>query len=231
MKMARLFRTVWRINGVLVLLAFLLLLGAALVAAISSVTWRDRGRERTPSVVVEEKGERLFLGSVQDVEGTSFVLLPLESHLPGSKLSSGPSYESETRNLLFYDAGTSVSRWLRPDHKGLIVNYQLLRESGAAQERREPRNDPVRWIRYELALADTNHDGKITREDAQQLAISGPGGEDLSIVLDDVEEILGYAPPRDGVMVVFFRRSLGEFVGEIDLAQRKLRRARPLPRS
>jgi len=46
-----------------------------------------------------------------------------------------------------------------------------------------------------------------------------------------VEEILGYAPPRDGVMVVFFRRSLGEFVGEIDLAQRKLRRAKPLPRS
>jgi hypothetical protein len=163
------------------------------------------------------------------------VLLPLEARRSGAGLSSGKSYLSETRNLLFYDASTAAAHWLRPDHSAVIVNHELLRGSGDVQRKWDSRpaapNDPVRWIRYDIAPADTNHDGEITAEDVRQVAISGPDGKDVAVVLDRIDEVLGYASPHKGKLVVFFRQGQNDFAGEIDLAARKLVRTVPLPKS
>lgn len=235
MKPSRVFRTISRINSVLVLLAFVALGGTALVAATSSIEWTRRANRAAPAAVMPVTGEKLFFGSIENLDGSSFVLLPLEARRPTMKLSSGSSHMNETRNLLFYDAATGAARWLRPDHRAVIVSHELLRESGAVQGRWESRKpgsgDPVRWIRYDLALSDTNGDGVVDGDDVRQVAVSGPDGKDFAVVLDQVDEVLGYAVPESGKLVVFFRRGDGEFAGEISLIARKLVRTVPLPKS
>jgi hypothetical protein len=231
MRTSRVFRVIWRIDGVLLLLAFLLLGGAALVAVISTAL-RDHRTDTPPPVAVAQHGEQLFFGSVEQVEGSPFVLLPLEVRRHGSKLSSGSPYEGSTRNLLFYDVATGSAHWLRADHGALIVEHELLRMHGAAQHPwdRGEKGDPVRWIRYELVTADTDRDGSVTAEDAHDVAVSGPGGEGFAAVVGGVDEVLGYAPVHDGTLTVFFRRSQEEFAGVIDLAAKKLRRTVSLPK-
>ncbi len=235
MRTSRLFRTIWRLNGVLILLAFVLVGGVALVAATSSAVWSRHGNRAAPAAVMPVTGEKLFFGSIENIDGSSFVLLPLEARRAGVKLSSGSSHVNETRNLLFYDASTGSAHWLRPDHTAVIVSHELLRESGAVQQRWDSRppaaNDPVRWIRYDLATADTNRDGEIDADDVRQVAVSGPDGKDFAVVLDRIDEVLGYASPEGGKLVIFFRRDESEFAGEINLAGRKLVRTVPLPKS
>lgn len=233
MRATRAFRTIGRINSVLFLGGVLVVLGLAAAASLSSLTRGDHTPRRAAAVVDAPGGERLYLGTVQEVGGTPYVILPLETHTPGAKLSSGSSYESGTRNLLFYDASNGTARWLRPDNRGLVVRHQFVRESGAVQESwnsPETGKDPVRWVRYELAVNDTDKDGMTTLSDTRQLAVSGPRGDDLTVVLDELEEVLGYAPVREGLMTVFFRRAQGEFVGIVDLASRKLQSEAPLPK-
>jgi len=230
MNTTRLFRTVWRVNGVLLLASFLLLGGGALVAIVAEFLPDRLAGGTEPAVAVDPGGERLVLGSVEEVDGTPYVLLPLASKRDG-KFSSGGS--SETRNLLFHDAASGKARWLRPDHAAAIASYALLRadepeDAGPGEPRRER---PVRWIRYEIAPADTDRDGEVTSGDALEIAVSGPGGDPPTTVLTGVDEVLGYAPPRGGTLSVFFRRGHRYVVGEIDLVARKLRVERELPRS
>ena len=236
MRTSRLFRTIWRIDGALILLTFVLVGGVALVAAASSAMWSRRANRATPAAVMPVTGEKLFFGSLENVGGSPFVLLPLEARRAGKGLSSGPSHTSETRNLLFYDAATGAAHWLRPDHAAVIVDHELLRESGAVQPRWNSRHpaaagDPVRWIRYELATADTNRDGEIDADDVREVAVSGPDGKDFAVVVERIDEVLGYASPQGVKLVVFFRRGESEFAGEIDLSARKLVRTVPLPKS
>ncbi len=233
MRASRVFRAIWRLNGVLLLLTFLLVAGVAIVGAASFGSSGRRDRPATPAAVLPATGEKLFFGSIEPIEGSAFVVLPLETQRTGGgKLSSAPYAPSATRNLLFYDAASGAAHWLRPDHRASVLSHELISESGVVH-RWESRTSagPVRWIRYELALADTNGDGKIDSDDLRVIAISGPEGKDLAVVLADVDEVLGYASPERGKVVVFFRKGDASFAGEIDLARRKLVRTTPLPRS
>lgn len=226
----RLFRTVWRVNGVLILAVFVFAGAAAAVGLVTSLASHlRRGDPATPAAL--EGDEHLALGLAQPVDGTPHVILPLTASESGSSYSSDDA--AVTRNLLFYDATSHKARWLRPDHRGAILAHELLREPRPATRSGQPvdgeEHGPVRWIRYEVADGDTDGDGEVTSEDAVRVAVSGPGGEGLAVVVDDADEILGYSGPRDGVLLVFFRRGEGSFVADVDLAARRLRSAAPLP--
>ena len=224
MNKARVFRTIWRINGVLVLLTFVLIAGAALVGTVLSLfDHRGRASDTVPAAGAPAGEERLDFAATTEIDGTPFVLLPLVERREGSYSSDG---SEGTRNLLFYDGATGRTHWLRPDHRGLVVGHQLLHER---EEDAAGRRGPVRWIRYELALADTNGDGDVSGADRLELALSGPGG-DAETVLRDVDEVLGYGSPRPGTLLVFFRRGEKRLVADLDLEARKVRRTTELPR-
>ncbi len=223
----RLFRTIWRINGVALLLAFVLLAGAALVGTASAI-WRSSAHRSEGAAIGAAGEERFSFGDVREIEGTAEVVIPLHSRHPYGGGSSGPfssgGNELTIRNLLFYDAAAGSSRWLRPDHRGVVVAWEPLRD-GAAEK------GPVRFIRYEIADADTDGDGEITDNDTRRVAISGPGGEGFTVIVPDADAIHGYAPPRNGTLLVFFRRGAEDLVGEVDLAARTLRKTTRLPKS
>jgi hypothetical protein len=224
---------IWRINAVLLLLAGVLLVGLAGIGGVASL-WPSRHEESTPMAEVPERGESLFLGRVEALDGTPYVLLPLHagelSGRFGAKAFSSGSNEGETRNLLFHDVEKGTSRWLLPEQTTVIRDYTVLREEVKAphhQPAREPEEAPVRWLRYELEPA--RRSGETERgAGALRLAVSGPAGDDLAFVLEGVDEVLGYGPLRATRQVVFFRRGREHFLGELDYATRKPVQGRPL---
>jgi len=219
MTSTRFFRTVWRINGVLILLAFLAVGVGMLLAVAGSVGHHPSGAPEVASATGDEV-ERLVLGGVQPVEGTPYVVLPLQASAEsGDSFSGGSGDHAETRNLLFYDTASGRARWFRPDHDGVVAAHELLRE-------RDEEKGPVRWIRYEV-----EERVKEKEDPRRHIAISGPGGDDATVVLRDVREVLGWSGVRDGRAVVFFRDGKQTWAAEIDLAGRKVRRKTALPRS
>lgn len=234
MNSSRLFRAIWRVNGVLVLLAFVLVIGGTVVAAIASAWSGRHDRAEPPAAVVAATGEELSFGAVEELQGSSVVVLPLLGRRPSKLDFSSGGGGVATRNLLFYDAGSGAAQWLRPDHRAAILDHQQLRASGAEHHgvvASAPADDPVRWIRYELATADTNHDGEIDGDDGIQVALTGIDGKELAVAIDGIDTVLGYAAPGKGKVVVFFRKGNADLAGEIDLATRKLVRTVPLPKS
>jgi hypothetical protein len=231
MRSSRLFRTIWRVNGVLLLLTFVLVAGGTVVAAIASISWGHH--EKADAAVVAPSGEKLMFTGVEAIEGSPLVVIPLMGDDPSDVGLSGPSGGHVTRNLLFYDAGAGIAQWLRRDHRAAILEHQQLRASGSDHlgGAVAPADDPVRWIRYELATVDTNHDGEVDRDDAIEVALTGIDGKDLAIVIDGIDSVLGYASPGKGKLVVFFRKGGTDQAGEIDLATRKLVKTTPLPKS
>lgn len=232
MRASRFFRIVWRVNALFLLaagLAVVVLLLVALGAGVAALV-RDHRAEPEPVAVVPERGESLFLGRVEEVDGTPYVVLPLlAGERDGPGFSSGSS-DREQRNLLFHDVEKGASRWLLPAHTTRIREFVLVREDGketqAGYGADEP-GKPVRWIRYELGPAASGDDDG---SDRTTLAVSGPSGSDLTRVLEGVDEILGFGPLRGTRQVVFFRRGGEHLAGELDYAARKPVQGVPLPR-
>ncbi len=219
MTSTRFFRIVWRINGVLVLLAFLAIGVGMLIGAVAALGHHGSDAGHVAAAAGGE-AEQLVFGEVQPVEGTPYVLLPLQTSAEsGDSFSSGSGVHSEARNLLFYDTASGRTRWLRPDHKAVVAAHVLLRE-------RDDEKGPVRWIRYEI---EEPVSGK--EDPRRHIAVSGPGGDDTTVVLRDVGEVLGWSGVRNGRAVVFFRDGKQTWAAEIDLGERKVGRKTALPGS
>jgi hypothetical protein len=94
----RLFRYVWRVNAVLILVA-----AAAVSFAVVTLMWASfggggaRGRvfEAAPPLGGADSDERLFLGAVSLVRGTSALRGELVAHRSRAGFSSGSSDYSE----------------------------------------------------------------------------------------------------------------------------------------
>jgi hypothetical protein len=227
MRASRFFRIVSRVNALLLLAAgvtVLVMLGAFGISELGSRTQAAP----QPMAVVPERGEALFLGGVEEVDGTPYVVLPL---LAGERSEVGygspSSSERERRNLLFHDVDKGASRWLLPTHTTRIREYVLVHEDGAEtlEGSGGVHRRPVRWIRYELGPPARSH-----AQDQIAVAVSGPTGEELTRVLEGVDEILGYGPLRGTRQAVFFRRGAEHLTGELDYATRKPVQGRPLPK-
>src|SRR6266850_1560454 len=105
-KVQRLFRYVWRVNAVLILVAAA---GASLAVVIfiwsefGGSAARSRVFEAAPPLGGAESGERLFLGQVEVVEGTTVLRGDLVAQRSGAGLGSSSGGYSEIRNILFVD--------------------------------------------------------------------------------------------------------------------------------
>jgi hypothetical protein len=226
MNAARAFRIVGRVNQVL-LLGLFTLVGVVAVGALVSELVRDQRRDRARAErevppVAGASGPVLEYENPVSVDGSALSILPVvEVQGSRSKFGSEP-FVSWTRNLLFHDAAGGATRWLRPDTRACIAHWETVRENG------EP-TGPVRWIRYEIAEADTDGDGKVTCSDRIAVAISAPNGTELAPALKDVDRVRGYAPLQRTVLTVFYVRGTEERVADVDLVAKRVVRDQALP--
>lgn len=117
-KTERFFTWVWRINGVLVLLAVTLCLVAFGAIAFNLGIFESRDRPETKLTEVagaDLTTEDLKLGSFRSLKGTDFLFAQLAP--PSKYVGSGSSGAMGTaRNLLFFDTNSKTAHWLFPQY-------------------------------------------------------------------------------------------------------------------
>jgi len=117
-KSQKLFRYLWRINAVLILVAAgSIVFGVAVLVAGEFDARRARSREAEagiPVAAVADANAHLLLGRASVVKGTNVMRADLSLDRGGKEFSSG-GY-SETRNILFIDPDQKEGRWLLPDN-------------------------------------------------------------------------------------------------------------------
>ena len=120
-KSQKFFRTLWRINAVIILLAAGAIAvgsGALLVEEFGARSARSRDAEAGVPVAAAESNAHLSLGRASVVAGTDVMRADLSTNNESGSFSSG-GY-SETRNVLFIEPGQKVGRWLLPDNDHII---------------------------------------------------------------------------------------------------------------
>jgi hypothetical protein len=202
----RFFRFVWRFNGIA------LMLTAVVVVIVGGfmgvVMYREFTRERTVSNVVNVEGarnvsEKLRLGQLIPIEGSSYLMVPLTSDQTYSQSYYDKSSYSQ-RNLLFVDTKGAASHWLFDTNEYLIVNSSFITE-GAEQ----PKPKPVRAILYVVVKADTNGDKRLTDNDRKTIGLSLPDGSNYKEIITDVDAVVGHHLLDRDVIIIYQKQATG----------------------
>lgn len=173
MNATRIFRQVWRINALLLLLAGLI--GVVMLSAGAFLLARDAfGQRHVSDVVRDDAGavhdENMWLEESTTVTGPRRILA-----LKASQSYSYGSLEkdsSSTRNLLFIDLETGVSHWLMPNSKHLILEWQTVDRQGRFQSSWFSDNvQAPEWVVAEVVSKDGNEDGVLNRDDPGSLVL------------------------------------------------------------
>ena len=202
-KTQRLFRNIWRINAVIILVAgiFLALAGLAGLYEIVSYITRDRGVQ---NVAVEGRPNletRWWIGSFNVLRGVPAAIAPYRRE---------QSYREQRYNLSSYakNAGSIVdyvivsttdgSSWrMRDERKGIVAQRWLL-PLGTTK--------PVALIAVSAISADTNGDSRITLGDNKHLIVAAPDGSLKKQIADNIEQVLLFVL-QDGALRLIYREA------------------------
>jgi hypothetical protein len=76
----------------------------------------------------------------------------------------------------------------------------------------------------ELIGQDTNRDGRLSAQDAHTLGVVDADGQSYKDLLQNVEHVLGVEFLSDTVVDVAFSAGDADYIAEIDLPRREVRR-------
>jgi hypothetical protein len=197
----KIFRIIWRIDGVLILVvAAMAALGLA-GALVSSMRWAGHRRTRADDPLVradadDPSSKHLTLGRVTLVKGTEVMQAHLVSE-GGLKVYSGSiGNDLETRNVLFIDPGAKQGRWLLPDNRHVIAETFDVTEGGQDTELHG------KMIATAMLVKPADAD----REAVGQLLLVDPPGRRVVVVADQVQEIRLTAAIGTELRLVFERQ-------------------------
>jgi len=191
---------VFMVAGILAVLGFLY----ALYSMYKDVTRKQDARNIvnvTDDTAVDEKWQ---LGYLRNVEGTLYVMIPLNSdhNYSGSYYSNSPH---STRNYLFINSKTNDKKWLFDTNEYLIISDELLSEHTHGKDERE-----TRAILYHVVKSDTNGDKKLTNDDLSDVLVSRPDGTGLKTILLDLDIFIGHRTlDKDTLLLVYQKKGVG----------------------
>lgn len=182
----RFFAYVWRVNGLVLLVAGLLLV--VILAIIGLQFVRDAVRPRSVdnvanTMVDEVEREKAQLGEFSRIEGSDLIRAPL-SIAQTYALSVGSKQAESVRNYLFVHAKSRSSYWLLPSTDKVILGERTLPETAYGEKAL-----PVRAMVYTIVEADSDKDGRLTDRDRKTIGVTSPDGANLRRVAEDVEEV------------------------------------------
>ena len=219
MKASRTFRYVWRINGITILIATLLLIFvfSALLWDLSGGLFRSKTRRNTVQVAEHliDTAEFSF-GDFEAIAGFPVLrtrLLSTQDY--GGKFSSGSS--TAIRNFLFYDYEEDVGHWLVGDNEQLFSWH-----AEVATPETPVSEKTVLSLLYQVVTEDTDGDSHLTAADKSHLAISDPKGRNYETMLTGIDSREGYRHIGDGRILLFFHRDKQLRVAEIDTTTRSV---------
>lgn len=200
---------VWRINGIILLLAAIGVSGLALVGLYESVT-RSSQEEVVVNLANDPKGiEKWTLGRAISVVGANTLMLSLiseneEVDASQSKFIASDRYYfsgnyGPAKNVLFINTESNNSFWLFKSTSQLVLNAEPFPYSYQASDA-----DPVKVIFYQVVTSDTNGDGALNKKDKVSLAITSPDGSGYRIILKEFDKIISKTLSEDGDILVVY---------------------------
>lgn len=217
----RFFAWVWRINSLIVFAVGLVSFVLLIFASVS--IYKDFARTRHVNDVVNVAEEQIetstaSLGMFSEIGGTDVLRASLNVQQEYAR-SFGSKDTSSTRNYLYFDPASQESYWLIPGYRGLIVNENEFPSPGYGES-----NEPPRVIVHELVDNDSNHDKRLTADDAKTIAVSDPSGKNFVRVLNNVEEFKGGRIVNGTSLVILYTSGAALRAAEIELPSNKLTR-------
>lgn len=204
MKENKFFKFVWRFNGIALMILIVLAIGLTLYSffgAFRANTGNSSSRENITIQPDSVQQEHWQLGSIIPVEGSSFVMLPLES---GSRHSKS-GYEKSTLaafNFLFINNKNNETHWLFDSNENLILCADLMMENEYRAE-----NSLVRAILYQIVTTDSDGDEELSYLDLQSAGVSLPDGTGYKEILQDINYVIGFhLVDKDNLLLVYRRQ-------------------------
>jgi len=175
--------------------------------------------EPTANSLADKKSEKdskvkTSLGNFRDLEGTSYLMAPVNSH-PVSRQNSYEKKTSTIRNYLFVNGNDKSALKLVPQNDFLFLNAQEV-----VLERRDDKI--VRGMWYEVVKNDTNDDKRLDSNDKKTIAFSDVSGSEYTEIIDGVDRLLGSHQKNSTTLLVFYELDGREYVSEINVLRRVL---------
>jgi len=236
MKKRSIFHYLWSFNSVVITLFVLLGIGFLLFSVFGGLFG---GREHpviTNLAPDPDGNEKWVLGSIQDIEGSSWVLMPLISERkalsapdPGMRKalhSYSGGYSTPSRNVLFVNQETRDMHWLFPKNAQLVTSIEMV-----SRVPRYERGRVADAILYHVVTSDTNADGKLSTEDATDIAASKTDGTACTTIATTVDRVFGVRASRAGTFILLYQSHGRGYVSGVRLADMAVIDTREMPRS
>ncbi|MDC5851696.1 hypothetical protein OPW32_21125 [Vibrio europaeus] len=203
MEQNKLFRLIWRFNGIIILVAGVLAIGILLL--VTKELYQDATRERSVGNMVNvadnpESKQTLTLGSIVSIKEPNTLMVPLYSDQ-----SFDHSYYSKstyaTRNYLFIESQPGTQRWLFEHNDYLIERAEILRLN------ENEANQPSVGILYQVIKSDTDENDRISSSDLSTIAITKPDGTHYHEVINDVERLVDHHLISDDELLVIYQKA------------------------
>jgi len=224
----RFFKFVWRFNGIVLMVAGVLVIGVIIIAGGYEI-FREATREREVRNIVNVTDETISdqkwkLGYLKDVNGTPYLMIPLHSDQ-----SYAHSYYSKssysTRNYLFINSNTNQKRWLLDTNDYLIMNDEML-----SVEKYDAKDRKVRAILYHMVKEDTNDDNRLTHDDLSVVAFSKPDGTEFREILSDLDVFIGHRVLDQNSTLLIYQKEGKGYSATLSLENFVLSTATELPK-
>jgi len=227
-KASKIFRWIWRINGLTFLVCSLIIIGAIIVAFYPTVKdyVRRRPMYRASDMVNIEDNVNLnsnwSLSGFRQITGTNFMMSAVHSKQEYSVGFGSGKEASATRNYLFLNSVDKATRWLVPTNQYLFISDSEIKE--------DPKNNSkVLALEYRFVKDDTNKDNRLTQDDKLSFAISDLDGSNFTELLGGIDEILSDEQPDPGTILLIYRSDGKNLVTEIKISEKKVLQTKELP--
>jgi len=217
-------KLLWRVNGTifLILCVFSVLGGIAIGVKLIL----DFSRPTTVHDVVEvdkvtKKKDFLKLGFFQELNGTRYLLVPLNSDNEIRTHSYSKNSYQNIRNYLLFDKESKQEHWLWENNKNLVTNdYKV--------HTRLDNENIVSGLFFEVVSKDTNQDKLMTYEDQKDFIYVNLKNLEKTNVENNIERVIGFNQTSSDEAMIFFSKSGKSFYKSIDLATGELSKASEL---
>lgn len=232
------FKWIWRVNGLLVLIAVL-----SFIAIFSLEYFEHRTSDTSDPVITNiaadpEGKEQWVLDHPQLINGTDYSYIRLNSANKNVQIDDGTlgminsysnSRNSNAKNILFIDERGDNANWLFNDTNQVIKYIDQLprRTYGVTSE--EEHTPTTSLLIYTIVNSDSNTDGVINDADAAFLAISDVEGGNFQIVLENFERLLSSTLLDKSTLSVLYQVSGQGFHVKYSLVESKILSTTKLP--
>lgn len=223
----RFYKSVWRFNAIVLMVAGILAIGVLLFAGyhiLQDIT-RERGTRNIVNVsedqAIDEKWE---LGRLYKIEGTAYVMVPLTSDQNYAQSYYSKSSNS-ARNYLFIDTKNNLRKWLFQTNEYLVADINFLLEKTY-----NAKDHKVRAILYTVIEKDTNRDKRLTDKDEMTIAISLPSGQGYKKILTGIDFLVGHQVLDEESMLLVYQKGGSGYTANLSLIDLSISNETEIPK-